>query len=148
MTHKGWRVVKPQHNQSIVYTCNYVCSAFRMFVCPSIILRHTFVFKVCLCVCVCVCAFFFVFFLYWLVLLLDEYRSVGISLPLLSAQGQGHVYIIVNIYTSRLPYLPYVFGGTSMSNQYRPWWDAAERGVSSGSILFATHPATFRHNIG
>ena len=46
-----------------------------------------------------------------------------------------------------VPYLPYVFGQTGLSKQYRPRWDAAERGVSSGSTLFATHPATFRHNI-
>ena len=47
-----------------------------------------------------------------------------------------------------LPYLPYVFGQTGLSKQYRPRWDAAKRGVSSGSTLFATHPAVFRHNIG
>ena len=42
-----------------------------------------------------------------------------------------------------LPYLPYVFGQTGLSKQFRPRWDAAERGVSSGSTLFATHPAIF-----
>ena len=47
-----------------------------------------------------------------------------------------------------IPYLPYVFGQTGLSKQFRPRWDAAERGVSSGSTLFATHPAIFRHNIG
>ena len=48
----------------------------------------------------------------------------------------------------KIPYLPYVFRQTGLSKQYRPRWDAAERGVSSGSTLFATHPAIFRHNIG
>ena len=51
-----------------------------------------------------------------------------------------------------IPYLPYVFGQTGLSKQYRPRWDAAERGVfcgvSSGTSLFATLPANFRHNIG
>ena len=47
-----------------------------------------------------------------------------------------------------IQYLPYVFGQTGLSKQFRPRWDAAERGVSSGSTLFATHPAIFRHNIG
>ena len=53
-----------------------------------------------------------------------------------------------NNITKHIPYLPYVFGQTGLSKQYRPRWDAAERGVSSGSTLFPTHPATFRHNIG
>ena len=37
-----------------------------------------------------------------------------------------------------LPCLPYLFGQTGLSKQCRPGWDAAERGVSSGSTLFAT----------
>ena len=45
-----------------------------------------------------------------------------------------------------LPYLPYIFGQTGLSKQYRPRWDATERGVSSGSTLFATHPAIFRQH--
>ena len=40
-----------------------------------------------------------------------------------------------------LPYLLYVFGQTVLSKQCRPRSDAAERGVWSGSTLFATHPA-------
>ena len=37
-----------------------------------------------------------------------------------------------------IPYLPYVFRQTGLSKQWRPRWDAAECGVSSGSKLFAT----------
>ena len=51
------------------------------------------------------------------------------------------------IIPNNLPYLSYVFGQTGLSKQFRPRWDAAEFGVSSGSTLFATHPAIFRHNI-
>ena len=37
---------------------------------------------------------------------------------------------------------------TDFSKQCRPRWDTTESGVSSGSTLFVTHPAIFRHNIG
>ena len=47
------------------------------------------------------------------------------------------LYLVIRL----IPYLPYVFGQTGLSKQYRPRWDAAEHGVSSGSTLFATHPA-------
>ena len=47
-----------------------------------------------------------------------------------------------------LPYLLYVFGQTSLSKQSRPRSDAAERGVWSGSTLFATHPAILHIFIG
>ena len=40
-----------------------------------------------------------------------------------------------------LPYLLYVFGQTGLSKQCRPRSDATERGVWSGSTLFAIHPA-------
>ena len=40
-----------------------------------------------------------------------------------------------------LPQLLYVFGQTGLSKQCRPRSDATERGVWSGSALFATHPA-------
>ena len=43
-----------------------------------------------------------------------------------------------------IPYLLYVFGQTGLSTQCRHRWDAAECGISSGSTLFATHPAIFR----
>ena len=33
----------------------------------------------------------------------------------------------------------------ALSKQCRPRWDAAKCGISSGSTLFATHPAIFRH---
>ena len=39
----------------------------------------------------------------------------------------------------KLPYLLYVFGQTAFSKQCRPWSDAAECSVWSGSTLFATH---------
>ena len=39
------------------------------------------------------------------------------------------------------PYLLYVFGKTVLSKQCRPRSKATECGVSSGSTLFATHPA-------
>ena len=41
----------------------------------------------------------------------------------------------------KLLFLLYVFGKTDVSKQCRPWSDAAECGVWSGSTLFATHPA-------
>ena len=43
----------------------------------------------------------------------------------------------------KIPYLPYIFGQTGLSKQFRPRWDATECGVSSVSTLFATHPAIF-----
>ena len=39
--------------------------------------------------------------------------------------------------------LPKIFGQTVYGKQCRPRSDAAERGVRSGSILFATHPSVF-----
>ena len=44
-------------------------------------------------------------------------------------------------------YTVYVFGQTDLSKLCRPRRDATDRGVSSGSTLFATHPAICRHNI-
>ena len=52
-------------------------------------------------------------------------------------------FCICNLMKEIMPgwsYLPYVFGQTGLSKQYGP--------VSSGSTLFANHPAFFRHNIG
>ena len=40
----------------------------------------------------------------------------------------------------KFPYFLYVFGQTGLSKQCWPRSDAAERGVWSGSTLFATHP--------
>ena len=44
--------------------------------------------------------------------------------------------------------LPYVFRQIGLSKQCRPRWDAAVHNISSGSTLFATYPAIFRHNTG
>ena len=49
-------------------------------------------------------------------------------------------FILLSV-PKRIPDLPYVFGQTDLSKQCRPRWDAAVRGVSSGSTLLATHPA-------
>ena len=48
---------------------------------------------------------------------------------------------LMRSYDSKLP--KYHIG---LSKQCRSRWDAAECGISSGSILFATHPAIFRLN--
>ena len=47
-------------------------------------------------------------------------------------------YIVDTLFTIRI-------GQTGLSKQCRPKWDAAFCGVSSGSALFATHPAIFKH---
>ena len=51
------------------------------------------------------------------------------------SEGGGGVDLIL------LPYLLYVVGQTGLRKQCRPRSDAAERGVWSGSTLFATQPA-------
>ena len=45
------------------------------------------------------------------------------------------IFIVIHIWTD------------SLSKQCRSRWDAAESSISSGSTLFATHPAIFRNNI-
>ena len=68
-----------------------------------------------------------------LVVFLDSlYDSQGGSMRI--SEGWGVNLII-------LPYLLYIFGQTGLSKQCRRRSDAAERGVWSGSILFATHTA-------
>ena len=63
-------------------------------------------------------------------------------------QGGNSVnFVCSSLLKSALPYLPYVIGHTGLNKQYRPRWDAAERGISSGSTLFVTYPAMLRHNI-
>ena len=47
-----------------------------------------------------------------------------------------------------VPYLLCVFGQTGMSKRCRSRSDAAERGVWSGSTLFATHPAILHTFLG
>ena len=42
----------------------------------------------------------------------------------------------------------YEFEQTGLSKQCRPWSDAAQRGVWSGSILFVTHQAVFDTSAG
>ena len=42
-----------------------------------------------------------------------------------------------------IPYLPYVFRHTGLSKQCRPRWNTTKHGVSSGSTLFAIHPAIY-----
>ena len=51
--------------------------------------------------------------------------------------------IKMNIFTSvyRITVFTYAFGQTGSSKQCRLRRDATERGVSSGSTLFAIHPA-------
>ena len=55
-----------------------------------------------------------------------------------------HTRSFINHYVYRI-YRMYV--DTNISKQCRPRWDAAECGVSSGSSLFATHPAIFRQHL-
>ena len=42
----------------------------------------------------------------------------------------------------------YIFGQTGLSKQYKPRSDAEECSVSSGSTLFATHPAALDTSSG
>ena len=63
-----------------------------------------------------------------------------IETPDLIWQGRIQNYFLRRFDLIILPYLPYVFGKTCLSKQCRPWSDAAECGVWSGSTLFATHP--------
>ena len=77
----------------------------------------------------------------------EKFQWVPIALDKRSSQIFFWV-LHKNVLWIKLPYLPYVFRQTGLSKQFRPRWDASECGISSGSTLFATHPAIFRHNIG
>ena len=50
--------------------------------------------------------------------------------------------------SNKIYHISICIGQSGLSKQCTPRWDAAECSISSGSTLFATHMAIFRHNIG
>ena len=67
--------------------------------------------------------------------------SVMLWLLLVSLAGADPGWFLRGSDLIKLPYLLYVYGQTDLSKQCRHRSDAAERGVWSGSTLFATHSA-------